>query len=331
MWRFEALRKVPLLAGLPADARLKLCGAFASKKFAAGEIVVRAGEVGDAFFVVEKGAVAVLGGAGGAEELARLGPGAYFGERALLRGEPRAATVCASADSTLLALGRADFEALLGPLREALSCGAAAYDGALAVAKLAGPLKAADFAHVAALGAGAFGRVTLVRHKGRAYALKALSKAHVVASGLAAHVKREAALQAGFASPFVVNMAAAFQDAATLYMVLELVQGGEFFAHLQGRAGALSEKDARFYAGCVVLGLEYLHDRGVAWRCVGRIGVGLLTGAERSSLTALGGQYHHFHSSRPCSIAMPRNLRPRRAPRAATLSPRTCSSTRRAT
>lgn len=49
-------------------------------------------------------------------------------------------------------------------------------------------------------------------------------------------------------------------------MVMELVQGGEFFTYLQAREAPLSEEEARFYAACVVLGLEYMHDRGVAWR-----------------------------------------------------------------
>lgn len=34
------------------------------------------------------------------------------------------------------------------------------------------------------------------------------------------------------------------------------------------RESPLSEDEARFYAGCVVLGLEYMHDRGIAWRSV---------------------------------------------------------------
>jgi serine/threonine protein kinase len=49
-------------------------------------------------------------------------------------------------------------------------------------------------------------------------------------------------------------------------MVMELVQGGEFFTYLQAREAPLAEEEARFYAACVVLGLEYMHDRGVAWR-----------------------------------------------------------------
>ena len=119
---------------------------------------------------------------------------------------------------------------------------------------------------MAVLGAGAFGRVTLVKYEGRCYALKALSKGHIISSGLSDHIKREKSLQAEFASPFLVTLVAHFKDERCLYMVLELVQGGEFFAHLQARESALSEDEARFYAACVVLGLEYMHDRGVAWR-----------------------------------------------------------------
>ena len=264
MWRFEALRKVPLLAGLSQAQRLALCNAFAPRQFAAGATVVAKGDPGDAFFIVEKGTCVAYGDKD--VELGRMGPAAYFGERALLRNEPRAATVRAGTDATLLALGRADFEALLGPLQQALQEQAAAYDATMETVKITGAVHLGDLKHVAMLGQGAFGRVTLVKYQGRCYALKALAKSHVASSGLVEHVKREKALMAEFASPFLVNLVASFKDAASLYMVLELVQGGEFFAYLQGREGALSEEEAQFYTACVVLGLEYMHDREVAWR-----------------------------------------------------------------
>lgn len=44
---------------------------------------------------------------------------------------------------------------------------------------------------LAVLGAGGFGRVTLVRYKGGTYALKQMSKAHIVNNKLVAHVHRE--------------------------------------------------------------------------------------------------------------------------------------------
>ena len=46
----------------------------------------------------------------------RLGPGSFFGERALLSNEPRAATVTAVLPSVLLAMDRAAFVRMLGPI-----------------------------------------------------------------------------------------------------------------------------------------------------------------------------------------------------------------------
>ena len=57
----------------------------------------------------------------------KIGAGGYFGELSLLRGEPRAATVRASTRCELLALPRADFEALLGPAKALLAAGASSY------------------------------------------------------------------------------------------------------------------------------------------------------------------------------------------------------------
>ena len=62
------------------------------------EAIIRQGEPGDAFFVIEEGEVIVERTAadGKSTELARLGPGEYFGEMALLNNDPRNATVTAA-------------------------------------------------------------------------------------------------------------------------------------------------------------------------------------------------------------------------------------------
>lgn len=67
--------------------------------------------------------------------------------------------------------------------------------------------------------------------------------------------------------PFMVNLVTSFKDAAHLYMLMECVMGGELFTYLQSRAGPLKEDHARFFAASVILGLEYMQDRNLMWRC----------------------------------------------------------------
>ena len=72
----------------------------------AGEVIIRQGEAGDLFYLVEEGVVAVTIDGG---HVVDLGPGDFFGEIALLRNAPRNATVTATAGVRLLALERAEF------------------------------------------------------------------------------------------------------------------------------------------------------------------------------------------------------------------------------
>ena len=64
----------------------------------------------------------------------------YFGELALLRSEPRAATVTALTDCDLLELGRADFMALLGPLAKTLEAHTARYGLSYSAKKARSPV-----------------------------------------------------------------------------------------------------------------------------------------------------------------------------------------------
>jgi CRP-like cAMP-binding protein len=90
-----------------------------------GEVVVREGDRGDEFFVVGTGEVAV---SRDGKEVARLGPGAFFGELALFDQAPRNATVTATTGTTVVTVGRDAFQKLLGDVpgfREALLTGMA--------------------------------------------------------------------------------------------------------------------------------------------------------------------------------------------------------------
>jgi small-conductance mechanosensitive channel/CRP-like cAMP-binding protein len=110
-----ALSRVPLLAPLTAQELAHLAAQVSRLPYAHGEAIVREGEPGDSFYLIERGTVAVTIGAGdgGTRMLTRMAAGDYFGEMSLLTGEPRSATVVAESDVAVLEVERADFESVL--------------------------------------------------------------------------------------------------------------------------------------------------------------------------------------------------------------------------
>jgi MFS family permease len=100
------LRGVPLLALLPEPILEALARSALRVEAAPGEAVIREGEPGDLFYIVESGEVEVTKEG---RHVATLGAGDYFGEIALLRDVPRTATVTAKSETVLQALDRATF------------------------------------------------------------------------------------------------------------------------------------------------------------------------------------------------------------------------------
>ena len=86
----ELLRNVSLFSGLDDRELESLADEFNERRFSAGDSVALEGEGGLMFFVVESGEASVeVGG----QEVGKLGPGASFGEIALIDRRPRTATV----------------------------------------------------------------------------------------------------------------------------------------------------------------------------------------------------------------------------------------------
>jgi len=112
--RLAALHQVDFLADLDEAELGMLRSNLQDAVFGGDEIIFREGQPGDSFFVLRRGTVEVVArGAGGQEtHVADLSAPAFFGEMALLTGEPRSATVRAKGDAELLVVERAGFEAL---------------------------------------------------------------------------------------------------------------------------------------------------------------------------------------------------------------------------
>ena len=120
--------------------------------------------------------------------------------------------------------------------------------------------KLSDLKRHATLGMGTFSRVYLVEHKrtGKTYALKRMEKNTIEQLKQKTHIMNEKRILEEMDHPFIIQLHATFKDKSCLYMVTELVLGGELFSVLT-REEYLDEKMTQFYSGCVVLGMEALH------------------------------------------------------------------------
>ncbi|MCC7540338.1 MAG: cyclic nucleotide-binding domain-containing protein, partial [Deltaproteobacteria bacterium] len=105
--------RLPLFGHLPPDALARLLEALVVRDVGRGETVVREGDAGREAFVVARGRLSASKvDRGQVVPLAELGPGAIFGEMALVTESPRGATVVAAIESTLLVVERGPLERL---------------------------------------------------------------------------------------------------------------------------------------------------------------------------------------------------------------------------
>lgn len=385
----DVLRKVPFLSELEDPILTKITDVLTSVTFPQGERIINKGDVGEVFYILREGIVKVHDiGFGPSQYVDQyLKPGDWFGERALLTGEPRIANCTAESGCSVLCLSRETFEKTLGPLQDLIDhamkkrvlmgvpifanshfqpyemtrltdyvsevslaqgtvlaeegqpakknlyiirtgkvlisfdnglindlgpgdyfgentiqeeentishqtitveedtvCGIltqASIESVIGTVKRLGKplppvnihfdrsLRLKDLQKERILGVGTFGKVWLVSHrtKKKPYALKMLAKREIIGHHQVEGVIREKNIMSSIKHPFVVNLVNTFQDDEHLYMLIELVQGGELFSviHTEVRDG-IPNPNARFYAACILQSLSHLHHRNICYR-----------------------------------------------------------------
>jgi len=87
----------------------------------------------------------------------------------------------------------------------------------------------------------------------------------VIALKQVEHVMNEKKLLEMCDHPFLLRLAATFQDENEIYMLLELALGGELFSVLREK-NRFEESQARFYASCVCSAFAYMHDKKMVYR-----------------------------------------------------------------
>jgi small-conductance mechanosensitive channel/CRP-like cAMP-binding protein len=115
---FERLSAIEIFEPLSDEETMQLAKESARRMFAPNEIIIRAGEAGETMFIVNRGSVSIQvpdesnGAANKLRILANLNEGKFFGEMALLTGEPRSATVVALEETEVFEIGHNAIENL---------------------------------------------------------------------------------------------------------------------------------------------------------------------------------------------------------------------------
>jgi len=283
----DFLQNVPILQSLLKTEIHTVAESLDEVTFEAGFDIVKQGDPGDAFFIIRFGEAEVWKSEGEKPpvKVVNLRPGSFFGERALLKDDVRAATVRAKTTLTCLIMDRASFNLTLGPISEILNRKIVdEYDQKLEVLNVREQqrekgllmddnnqkyekIPLSTLTTVGTLGKGSFGHVYLVLDpvSGVTMALKCVSKRKIVELGQEQHIMSEKEVMSRLTHPFIIQLYETYKDKKKLYFLMEVSLGGELFSLMKSRR-VLDETTTRFYTACVTLAFSYMHRKKIIYR-----------------------------------------------------------------
>lgn len=284
--RVRILQSVPLLSKLPENKLAKLSSVMRVQSFADGAYIIRQGEEGSRFYIINEGEVRCtrLVAPNKEEELIRLTAQEFFGERALITNEARKANVIACGPVECLVLERSNFQSLLADVQDDLVNvinKREVVDKPVAeeVVDLAPRTnyKFEDLKIMRTIGTGTFGRVKMVQHipTGQVCALKCMNKSEVVASHQERNIMAEKNLLFECSSSsFILKLLQTYNHPHQIMMLMEFIQGGELWSYIYEKtdtvprcqAGGFEMPAAKFYAANVILAFKHIHIKGIAYR-----------------------------------------------------------------
>ncbi|CAG09161.1 unnamed protein product, partial [Tetraodon nigroviridis] len=268
----------------------KIIDSMEEVKYQDKDVIVREGAEANTFYIILKGEVLVTKNVNGHQkQIRRMGKGEHFGEQALIREVLRTATCTADGPVTCFTIDKEVFEETIPVEHLELFDDSKVLQEARAPAKSSpsSTLRFKDLVPVlyqegryqgdpVTLGVGGFGRVELVGvmaylpqmttvNHGMYYAMKRVSKKHIVAKRQEEHMLFEKKILKAIQCDFIVRLHATFKDTRYVYMIMEFCGGGEIWTKLK-EVGRFDEPMAVFCAACVVEAFAYLHKKSIMYR-----------------------------------------------------------------
>jgi len=271
------LMSMPLFrrSGVTEHEATTLAGMLKDVDFPVGHVFFTEGQVVDksdrSIYIVRSGSATISTKSG---QIHNLTSGGYFGDVNFGTTENEGddtvvstTTVTVTEACKVGVLSMSDLEAVLGNLSRLLKI----KEGESRPTKLDTSIKMEELKKHKILGVGSFGKVWLMSREvetgTETFALKIQSKRELIGHKLADAAVREKNIMASINSPFIIRLFNAYQDEKHLYMLMQVVQGGELFdvVHTNYRNG-IREEYAKFYAAGILEGLAYMHKCQIVYR-----------------------------------------------------------------
>lgn len=253
----KVLKRVQLLRTLPSPKLMELARALRLREFVDKEVIVKQSSPGDSFFIIEAGRVDVVKDGGYLRSITKHD---YFGERSVLFGDARTATIIANGPVVCWILDKSEFTRIIDEsVRNQLMKRIALQDDTIALC---------DLVVVKTLGKGMFGNVYLTTKPSTSamYALKAVSRSKIERFNIKDNILLERKVLMQLDHTMILKLVKTYKDATHVYFLTEFVKGLDFFDVLRKMEGLVNLRDARFYTGCMLLILEHLHEREIIYR-----------------------------------------------------------------
>lgn len=264
--RKKFLKTLPIFANSRFEKHEvdQLAECMSEQCFRQGDYLCQAGKPYQSdLWILRTGKVLVTHKSG---KIFKLKPGDYFGDKSIKGDDPEhisSHTAIFEQNTTCFVLQRSDIIRVIGDINRL---------GEYVPFVPSVVNKSIKFKHLKqhrVLGMGAFGKVWLVTRKknNTPYALKQLSKRQLIQAGQVKGVLREKNVMYSIEHPFLLSLVSSFQNEDSLYLLLELVQGGELFnvVHTEKKDG-VTDSHAKFYSACVLEALGHLHQRNICYR-----------------------------------------------------------------
>lgn len=253
---YSVLRRVQLLRGLVPSSLTAVVRVLQIQEFEDGAEIVKQRSTGDTFYIIMSGMVTVYMDGIEVRTISKLD---YFGERAVLFNDFRSATVLAKGSVKCLILRKADFFQIIDEdVRMRLMQRIQLQDLTVDVDKLV---------MVKRISKGKFSNVFLCINitNGTLYALKSITRKNIHLYDIHENIQLQRKILLELDHVFVVKLVRTFKDERRLYLLMEFVNGLNFYDLLR-KVGLFNNSEAMFYTAALLTILECLHERGIIYR-----------------------------------------------------------------